>query len=401
MNDPTIIRPIAPIGIQDLVSQAERGAQILAQVRGLMLAPSARKVAPTFSSSALAALCAIDKAQLNYRVGKGDLPCGQVKGSGSRRTFTLEEARAWITEYRRPPRPAGQMGLTIAIGNFKGGVGKTTTAMTLAQGLSLRNYKCLLIDVDPQGSLTTLFGVLPDTEIDERDTISPLCHGDEKSIRYAIRPSYWAGIDFVPAASVLFGAEFALPARQVRDPSFEFWAVLDEALDDVRAEYDVIIIDTPPALSYLTINAFMAADGLILPSPPSALDFSSSVQFWSLFSDLASGLQKTAKLDKRFEFIHVLLARVDMSDAASSVVRQWIAATYGEKLLPVEVPKTAVAAASAAEFGTVYDVTHYEGNAKTFQRAHEAYERVTEIMDQTLRQCWNARKQLTHSPGRG
>lgn len=392
MTDPTIIRPIAPIGIDDLLSQAERGMQMLSQVRGLMLAPSARKLGPTFSSAALATLCGIDKAQLNYRVGKNDLPPGKVKGSGSRRTFTLEEARAWIMEYRLPPRPTGEMGLTIAVGNFKGGVGKTTTAMTLAQGLSLRGYRVLAIDLDPQGSLTTLFGVLPDTEIEERNTVSPLCHGDETSIRYAIRPSYWSGVDFVPAASVLFGAEFALPSRQVRDHKFEFWSVLDEALDDVRAEYDVIVIDTAPALSYLTINAFMAADGLILPLPPSALDFSSSVQFWSLFSDLAHGLRNSAGLDKRYEFIHVLLARVDMSDAASGMVRQWIAATYGEKVLPVEVPKTAVTAASAAEFGTVYDLTKYEGSAKTYQRAHEAYDRVTEIVDQTLRQCWLARK---------
>ena len=77
--------------------------------------------------------------------------------------------------------------MTISIANFKGGVGKTTTAITLAQGMSLLGHKVLVIDTDPQGSLTTLFGILPDAEVEEEDTILPLVMGAETSIRYAIR----------------------------------------------------------------------------------------------------------------------------------------------------------------------------------------------------------------------
>ena len=66
---------------------------------------------------------------------------------------------------------------------------KTTTAVTLAQGLTLLGHKVLVIDTDPQGSLTTLFGILPDTEVEEHDTILPLAMGSETSIRYAIRPT--------------------------------------------------------------------------------------------------------------------------------------------------------------------------------------------------------------------
>lgn len=88
----------------------------------------------------------------------------------------------------------------MSIANFKGGVGKTATAVTLAQGMSLLGHKVLVIDIDPQGSLTTLFGILPDSEVEEEDTILPLVMGAETSIRYAIRPTYWDGIDLVPAA---------------------------------------------------------------------------------------------------------------------------------------------------------------------------------------------------------
>jgi chromosome partitioning protein len=278
--------------------------------------------------------------------------------------------------------------VTIAIGNFKGGVSKTTTAVTLAQGLTLLGHKVLVIDTDPQGSLTTLFGILPDTEVQEQDTILPLAMGSETSIRYAIRPTYWDGIDLVAAAPVLFGAEFALPARQTQEPGFEFWRVLDLGIDDVRADYDVIVIDTPPALSYTTINAFMASNGIIMPLPPNALDFASASQFWSLFADLTSELITKRGLSKSFDFIHVLLARVDSSDAASNIVRQWIGSTYAEKVLPVEIPKTAVTATTSAEFGTVYDISRYDGSAKTFKRARDAYDTFVSHIEGSIRSVW-------------
>ncbi len=387
--EPITIRPPKPITLAGIADQAERAAAMMNEIRSAMLAPTARKTPPIFNLSQLAALCGIEKGSLSHRMGRGDLPAGRLNTSGSRREFSLAEARSWIREYRRDGlRPAGAEAVTIAIGNFKGGVSKTTTAVTLAQGLTLLGHKVLVIDTDPQGSLTTLFGILPDTEVEEHDTILPLAMGSETSIRYAIRPTYWDGIDLVAAAPVLFGAEFALPARQTQEPGFEFWRVLDLGIDDVRADYDVIVIDTPPALSYTTINAFMASNGIIMPLPPNALDFASASQFWSLFADLTSELITKRGLSKSFDFIHVLLARVDSSDAASNIVRQWIGSTYAEKVLPVEIPKTAVTATTSAEFGTVYDISRYDGSAKTFKRARDAYDTFVSYIEGSIRSVW-------------
>ncbi len=378
------------VDLAEIGQQAERAKKILAKVRKAMLAPNTAKEAPRFSPAQLGSIVNLDTRQVDYRAKKGGtLPAGGLNPAGTRREFQLPEVRKWARELRGSRlRPAGAEAITICVANFKGGVTKTTTAVTLAQGLSIRGHDVLVIDCDPQGSLTTLFGILPDAEVEAQHTILPLCLGQEESVEYAIRPTYWDGIDLIPATSVLFSAEFALPGRQ-RDegPSFQFWNVLHYGIEQARQKYDVIVIDTPPALSYVTINAMMAADGIITPLPPNALDFASSVQFWDLFYDLTKELVARGKT-KRFEFIDVLLSKVDAGDIASNVVREWISAAYGSKVLPIEIPKTATAASASAEFGSIYDMKPGSAGSRTIKRAADAYEQFVEAVESQMVSAW-------------
>ena len=386
--------PNQRIDMERIAALAERAQTMVGSVRAKLLAPEARKVSPRYSTSQLGALCGVDKAHINYRVGKGDLPVGQLTPTGGKREFDLPSARTWTRTYRASQmRPQGCPAITVAIGNFKGGVAKTTSAVALAQGLSLRGHRVLAIDTDPQGSLTTLFGILPEAEVETDMTILPLCEGTEPDLRYAVRSTYWDGVDLIAAAPFLFSAEFQLPARQLTSPEARFWDVVNAGLEPLRSLYDVIIIDTPPSLSYVTINGLWAADGIVVPVPPSGLDFASSAQFWSLLSDLGINLDKQEPQGrgKHFDFLHVFLSRVDQADQAAPAVRQWIAATYGEFMLPVEIPKTTVATSKAAEFATVYDVQRYDGSAKTYKRAVDAYDRFVELIEASIVQAWRAR----------
>ena len=380
---------LEPQSLSDIMEQADRASYLMSEVRGAILAPERRKTPPTFNATQLAALCEVDRSQIVYRLGKADLPQGTINKSGNRREFTLADTRTWVREYRaKRLRPEGAEAVCISVANFKGGVGKTTTAMSLAQGLSLKGHRVLLIDCDPQGSLTTLFGIMPDTEVNEAQTILPICLGQQPSIQPSIQTTYWSGLDLVCAAPLLFAAEFGLPARQMREEGFEFWNVLNIALDDVREHYDVIILDTPPALSYVTINALMASDGILMPLPPNALDAASAAQFWRLFSDLTGDLVMHRGVTKDFDFVRVLLTRVDSQDSTAAVVKEWIGKTYEGKVLPAEIPKTTVASSSAAEFGTVYDIGRYEGNQRTYKRALDAYDKVTELLEEIIRASW-------------
>lgn len=370
-----------------------RAHDVVSQNRAAASAPSAQKVPPEYNSAQVAELCGIDRNKLEHRRRKGGLPDGREEAR--RRIFTLKEAQEWVAEYRSTKSRRGCVAsgrlpkaAVITTGNFKGGVGKSTTAATLAQGLSLRGHKVLVIDTDPQGSLTSLMGVAPET-LEDEDTILAVAAGESESLADAIRPTYWSNIHLVGSAPRISGAQFHLPARAQKD-GVKFWSVLANGMDaDIRDLYDVVIIDTPPALDYLTINAFYAADVLMVPLPPSAMDFVSSTQFWDLFVDLNEEFAEYGMV-KEYSFVNVLLSRVDANDAASALVREWITEAYGKHVLPVEIPSTAAAKTAAAEFGTVYDATVAQQSARTYRRAYEAYERFIEITEDQLIRVWQS-----------
>ncbi len=377
--------------LDNVAEQAQTASAMLARIRGDLYNPSMVKQPPVFSGAKVAELCGIDKPAFHRRLARKDLPEGRAINA-ARREFTLIEARQWVAAHSvGHVRVPGEKAVTIAVGLFKGGVGKTTTAMSLGQGLSLKfGYKVLLVDLDPQGSLSSLCGFQPDADISEDQTAYALFEGSQQSLRYAVTPTYWDGIDCVPASPSLFAAEFHLPARQSksRGDGFRFWEVLDRGLEELRPEYDVIIIDTPPALSYVTLNAFLAADGLILPIPPKGLDFASAAQFWTLFSDIAGELSSQSLAPKTYRFINVLLSMVDLTDPVAPTVTKWIGATYRDKVLPVEIPKTNVANVAGVQFGTVYDVSRYAGKVATYARARTAYDRVVDLVEKQIRACW-------------
>lgn len=382
----------AKVGPAQLIELAGISDDMLALVRESMLRPHPRKNPPEYTTTQLSQLCGIDRARINYLVGKGELPEGVPQGAGRGRVFTLAEARQWVNaESKIKKRPKGKRGKTVVVSNFKGGSTKTTTAMSLAQGLTLRGRRVLIVDLDPQASLSSLCGLLPSAEVDSDMTVMPLIYGDKKDLKYAIQKTYWDGLDLIPGAPTLFSAEFVIPHKVAEQPGFHFWNILAPAIQELAEEYDAIVLDTPPSLSYLTINALMAADGMLMPLPPKSLDFASAAQYWNLFSDLATSFEKR-NFVKEFDFVNILLSAVNSQEASASVVREWVVSTYTHRVLPVEIPFSSVIGTTATGFGTVYDVSKWEGGAKTYSRIRDAYDQFVEIIDGKFVRAWYAEK---------
>lgn len=380
----------------DIQSLANRAQAFLEHVRKELVAPDAVKQPPRYTQGQLSQIIGIDKGAISRRVNNPDdpLPKGMPGPSGTR-LFSVAMTREWARAYGRcHVRKPGQQGFVITVGNFKGGVSKTTTAANLALGLSLKGYKILTVDFDSQGSLTSTLGVQPEFEVGENESFLPLTQDPATSMRSVIRPTYWPGVDLVPASVELNQAEFFLPVQQASNRDFRFWSVLTDALtrDGVRDEYDYIIIDTPPSMSYLTLNAFWAADGLLVPLPPEGPDFSSAASFWDLFAQLGATLGErdtTLTSPKTYKWIKVLPTKVDRQKPHTLALLQWINRVYGDRVMKLEIPSTSVVSVAGAQMGSIYDIARYSGSAKAYQRARTAYdELVVQIDEATRTSCW-------------
>ena len=380
------------ISIQEMGDFSDKLLILMNDIREQMLAPRPRKKSPVFTIGQVATICGIDRTKINYLLNKEDLalPKGVLQGSGRSRVFTLAETQEWIrSESHIPMRPKGVMGDIIVVANFKGGSTKTTTAMSLAQGLTLRGKTVLVVDLDPQASLTELCGMYAEQDVSEDDTVLPLIYGDAENLGYAVHETYWNNLYAIPAATPISAAEFAIPKKVMQDRKFPFWRIIGDGLQPLREEFDYIIIDTSPSMSYLTINGLMAANAMVMPLVPESLDFISSTQFWGLFADLC---RTFAELEptKAYDFVSVLLSKVDNGLAsAAPIVRSWSQRAYGDWLLPVEIPMSSVVGSEALEFSTIYDIENWSGGKKTLDRIRDPFDTFCKLVDDEFAAKWN------------
>ncbi|WP_432262865.1 ParA family protein [Cupriavidus sp. TMH.W2] len=378
----------------DITGLANVSVAMLQKIRDSMLEPFPRKKTPLLSSSRVQEICGIDRQRMNYALKKGDLPQGQQSRPGAPRSFSIEETIQWVrTEAKPVPRKGKAKVITVA--NFKGGVTKTTTTMGLGQGLTMRRgRKVCHVDLDPQGSLTTLFGINPHAEIDPSQTVYALVEAYSEKTEFDMRSlpqqTYWPNLDLIPSSTDLFNAEFMLPARaRIDGPSAAFEKVLSDGFEQLKDEYDYIIVDTPPTLSYLTINAIYAADSVIIPVVPDVLSLASMVQFFQLFSDLVNGMRSVG-LDehhKDFDFLDILITRMVQEDSPK-VVRDWVQQVYGSRVLPIEIPETVVARNANLRFSTVYDLASTDVNAESLRRIRPAFDQLVDRIDDKFCALW-------------
>jgi len=378
------------ITLDRLIQTAEYGIRYLDRVRDAMLTPDYKKLPPEVSLSQLGDLLNVSDATLYRRIssGKWKVEDKVQHTRGQRRMFSMEQAREilQIEGYTRR-RQEGVSGSVCTVANFKGGSGKTSQSVALSQYMASRGYDVLLIDLDPQGSATTLMGLLPDTHVKLEDTAFLAMNGEQDNLDYAIKSTYWPGLDIVPAATPLSMLDYILPAAQAKDASFSFYTRLREVLGPSLQRYDFVVIDTPPQLSYMTLNALYAADGVVVPVPPATLDFASTTQFFRLFTDICNQIHDAYGDAISLCFFHILMTRVDPNERVSELIREHLAKVFGTMLLPDVIPRTSAVGTASAKFGTVYD-RDFPGTAQTRLRATHAFDNVNKAIVESMLNAW-------------
>jgi chromosome partitioning protein len=362
------------------------------------------------------------------------LPQGLSETEGGARWFTLDEVlrlRAhFAAEGSRakpyaPWRPAGLPAKIAAIANFKGGVGKTSMAAHLAMSAALDGYKVLVVDLDSQGSMTSIFG---GSVASEWDTVFPLIARDyalglqaenrrraergetplpleetldaalEKSAADVIQPTHWPSIDLIGAQLNLYWAEFQIPVWRMSLRAWKLWEALGNAFarDGVLDRYDLVILDTPPALGYLTINGLTAADILLVPLGASFLEFDSTGRFFdmlhSTFASIEDGENMAARAlgrpEIRFEWdaVRAVLTRYDAGQQAE--LAALMQAYFGRTLSPWRQDFTALVGQAGEQAGGIYEADYRDFNRETYARGRQTFDASYAAFKRLLVAAW-------------
>ena len=367
--------------MQSLSWMAANAQKVLEEIKGQVLEPYPRKTAPVYTTLQVANLCGKTRLQLKNAEANSNIKLGTLLPGDNTKTYTLEEAIEAVTIFGEPlNRPPGKKGKVLTIANYKGGVGKTTAAVSIAQGLCLNKaLKVLFIDLDPQGSGTTLFGISPQLEIAEDDTVANYFYRDKDrpNLAQAIQKTYWHNLDLIAASSHILGSEFIIPSNAMSIKGYKFWDQLNIGLEPLKEIYDVIVIDSSPSLGYLTQNAVAASDAILSPCPLDALDFASLSQFWTVFMEIAGQLGE-AMAEKKYDFVGVFVSKAKLEKdemATSNIVKGWLKKAFGERMWDITLPESTLIKTASAMLQTIYDVT----DKKEMQK--QSYKRYKEPMD--------------------
>ena len=364
--------------------------------------PDAVKTLRQFSLAEVAYFLGVTPSNVKklHLEGKGPVPSTSSSG---RRSYTAEqmfELRQYLDRHGRadfkkyvPQRRAGEPLQIIAVVNFKGGSGKTTTAAHLAQHLALTGHRVLAIDLDPQASLSALHGIQP--ELDRLPSLYDALRYDNerKPVSEIIRKTNFPGLDLVPASLDLQEYEYDTPLAATRRENPEgrlFFTRITNALKPVEDKYDVVVIDCPPQLGYLTLTALTASTSVLITIHPQMLDVMSMSQFLLMLGGVLQSISK-AGAKVRLKWFRYLVTRYEPTDGPQAQMVGFMQTLFPQQIMKNQMVKSTAISDAGITNQTLYEVERGQFIRATYDRALEALNAVNEEVAGLIHEAWGRR----------
>ncbi|MEM9580859.1 MAG: plasmid partitioning protein RepA [Pseudomonadota bacterium] len=364
--------------------------------RAQLFTPDAKKTLRTFTSGEVAQLLGVTDAYLRQLNLEGKGPSPEVR-TGGRRHYTpqdilalrhLLEAGAKTPGTYLPGRQPGDHLQVIAVINFKGGSGKTTTAAHLAQKAALDGYRVLGVDLDPQASFSGLHGVLPEIDLGEGGTLyDAIRYDDPVPLSDIVQQTYFTGLDIVPGNLELMEFEHDTPRALATGEGALFFTRIGEALASVEDRYDIVVLDCPPQLGFLTMAALSAATAVLVTVHPQMLDVMSMGQFLLMTSNLLE-VVAGAGGDMDYDWLRYVVTRYEPGDGPQTQMVAFLRQMFGDHVLTHPVLKSTAISDAGITKQTLYEVEKSQFTRATYDRAREALDAVNGEIEDLIQQAW-------------
>lgn len=386
-----------------ILAQGRDISRKLNQLRMETFPPNAQKTLRQFSMAEAAYYLGVSTSNLKklHLEGKGVEPI--IHGHG-RRSYTAEqvmELRHYLDQNGRadvkkyvPHRRGNEKLQVVAVVNFKGGSGKTTTAAHLAQHLALTGHRVLAIDLDPQASLSALHGIQP--ELDKNPSIYEAIRYDDecKPVAEVIRSTNFPGLDIIPATLELQEYEYDTPlAMQNKDSNDGrmFWNRIEKALKQVEDKYDIVIIDCPPQLGYLTLTALSAATSVLITVHPQMLDLMSMSQFLLMLGDILKTINQAGG-DVDLDWFRYLVTRYEPTDIPQQQMVGFMQSMLAKQMLKNPMLKSTAISDAGLTKQSLYEVEKSGMTRATYERAMESLEAVNSEIRELIHEAWGRQR---------
>ena len=348
-------------GSDDIIELYNKAQHVLGQLREQSIdSETGIKTAPRFAISKAAELVGRGASAIREAEKEGRLPERERTPSNRRVNYTLGDLNHMRDVFgTRPWRDPADPLAILAIQNFKGGVGKSTIAVHLAQYLAIRGYRVLLMDCDSQASTTMMFGLVPDRDVDENATLYGYLHDEGMTgLRPLLRKTHFDNLWLLPANLKLYNAEYEIAAyiAQRGKEGYAFIDKISEAIATVADDFDIVILDPPPALGMISLSVLTAANAMVIPMPPSMIDFSSTASFLSM---LGSTMQQLAQLRGRspvYNFVRLVASKTDDNKSMHREIIKMAQRLFGSAMLRSSLKDSAEIDNASSRLSTVYEL---------------------------------------------